>query len=418
MPTIVWILLILVALAGGGAAGFVYRRNVAEQKIGRTEAYANQLLEDATRKADEYKKEKVLEAKEEILKAKTENDREMRERRNEVQRAERRVNQREETLDKKADNMEAREESLNKKQAEIQKMREEAEEYHSRQFSELERIAGMTQDEAKQQLVERIQKDAFHDAAAMVRDIETRAKEEGEKKARNIIALAIQKCAADHVAESTVSVIALPNDDMKGRIIGREGRNIRALETATGVDLIIDDTPEAVIVSAFDPVRREIARIAVEKLIMDGRIHPARIEEMVDKARKEVDNQIREAGEQAVYAAPDENAKVLRQTLPSGIVEVNGIGTDGWVQLSWYDNEPVTGFTRLGEDAELGKPMRAEVYHVNPLDDELSFEEAEEKAREYAWQYGKKHGKGWKRSKKAVDGAACEMQLMYVEQTR
>ena len=256
MPTIVWILLILVALAGGGAAGFVYRRNVAEQKIGRTEAYANQLLEDATRKADEYKKEKVLEAKEEILKAKTENDREMRERRNEVQRAERRVNQREETLDKKADNMEAREESLNKKQAEIQKMQEEAEEYHSRQFSELERIAGMTQDEAKQQLVERIQKDAFHDAAAMVRDIETRAKEEGEKKARNIIALAIQKCAADHVAESTVSVIALPNDDMKGRIIGREGRNIRALETATGVDLIIDDTPEAVIVSAFDPVRR------------------------------------------------------------------------------------------------------------------------------------------------------------------
>ena len=279
----------------------MYRRNVAEQKIGRTEAYANQLLEDATRKADEYKKEKVLEAKEEILKAKTENDREMRERRNEVQRAERRVNQREETLDKKADNMEAREESLNKKQAEIQKMREEAEEYHSRQFSELERIAGMTQDEAKQQLVERIQKDAFHDAAAMVRDIETRAKEEGEKKARNIIALAIQKCAADHVAESTVSVIALPNDDMKGRIIGREGRNIRALETATGVDLIIDDTPEAVIVSAFDPVRREIARIAVEKLIMDGRIHPARIEEMVDKARKEVDNQIREAGEQAVF---------------------------------------------------------------------------------------------------------------------
>ena len=301
MSPIVWILLILVALGAGGAAGFIYRRNVAEQKIGRTEAYAKQLLEDATRKADEYKKEKVLEAKEEILKAKAENDREMRERRNEVQRAERRVNQREETLDKKADNMEAREESLNKKQAEIQKIQEEAEAFHARQFSELERIAGMTQDEARQQLVERIQKEAFHDAAAMVRDIETRAKEEGEKKARNIIALAIQKCAADHVAESTVSVIALPNDDMKGRIIGREGRNIRALETATGVDLIIDDTPEAVIVSAFDPVRREIARIAVEKLIMDGRIHPARIEEMVDKARKEVDNQIREAGEQAVF---------------------------------------------------------------------------------------------------------------------
>ena len=301
MPSIVWILLILVALAGGCAIGFAYRRNVAEQKIGRTEAYAKQLLEDATRKADEYKKEKVLEAKEEILKAKTENDREMRERRNEVQRAERRDNQREEQLDKKADNMEAREENLNKKQAEIQRIQEEAEAYHARQSAELERIAGMTQDEARQRLVERIQKEAYHDAAATVREIENRAKEEGEKKARNIIALAIQKCAADHVAESTVSVIALPNDDMKGRIIGREGRNIRALETATGVDLIIDDTPEAVIVSAFDPVRREIARIAVEKLIMDGRIHPARIEEVVEKAKKEVETQIREAGEQAVF---------------------------------------------------------------------------------------------------------------------
>ena len=168
-------------------------------------------------------------------------------------------------------------------------------------MKELERIAGMTQDEAEQMIISRVQKEAYHDAAAMVRDIEAKAKDEGEKKARNIIALAIQKCAADHVAETTVSVINLPNDDMKGRIIGREGRNIRALETATGVDLIIDDTPEAVIVSAFDPVRREIARIAIEKLIQDGRIHPARIEEMVEKAKKEVDNQIREAGEQAIF---------------------------------------------------------------------------------------------------------------------
>ena len=300
MSPIVWILLILVALGAGGAAGFIYRRNVAEQKIGRTEAYAKQLLEDATRKADEYKKEKVLEAKEEILKAKAENDREMRERRNEVQRAERRVNQREETLDKKADNMEAREESLNKKQAEIQKIQEEAEAFHARQFSELERIAGMTQDEARQQLVERIQKEAFHDAAAMVRDIETRAKEEGEKKARNIIALAIQKCAADHVAESTVSVIALPNDDMKGRIIGREGRNIRALETATGVDLIIDDTPEAITLSSFDQARREVARMTLERLIADGRIHPARIEETVEKCRRELELSMKREGERAV----------------------------------------------------------------------------------------------------------------------
>ena len=309
MPTIIWAILALLLGGGAGCAGgYAYRRNIAEKKIGRTEEYARHMYDDAVRKADEYKKEKVLEAKEEILRAKAENDREkaenereLRERRNEVQRTERRLLQREETLDKKADNMEAREDSLNRKQAEIQKLQEETEAMHGRQVQELERIAGMTQDEAKQVIVERVQKDAFHDAAAMVRDIEARAKEEGEKKARNIIALAIQKCAADHVAESKVSVIALPNDDMKGRIIGREGRNIRALETATGVDLIIDDTPEAVIVSAFDPVRREIARIAVEKLIMDGRIDPDRIEEMVEKAKKEVDNQIREAGENAVF---------------------------------------------------------------------------------------------------------------------
>ncbi|MDO5143753.1 MAG: ribonuclease Y [bacterium] len=299
---VLWILLgLIVGAAAGGFAGYSYRKQAVEAKIGRTEEYAKHLYDDAVRKADEYKKEKVLEAKEEILKAKAENDREIRERRNELQRNERRIAQREESLDKKSDNLEAREESLNKKQADILKREEEAEELHRRQETELERIAGMTQDEARQMISERVQKDAFHDAAAMVRDIEAKAREEGEKKARNIIALAIQKCAADHVAESTVSVIALPNDDMKGRIIGREGRNIRALESATGVDLIIDDTPEAIIVSAFDPVRREIARIAVERLIMDGRIHPARIEEMVEKAKKEVDNQIREAGENAVF---------------------------------------------------------------------------------------------------------------------
>ena len=304
-----WALLAgIICLGAGLVAGYQYRKQEAEKKIGRAEELATKLYEEAVRKAEDFKKEKILEAKEEILRQKqendrekSENDRELRERRNEVQRQERRLAQREESLDKKADNMEVREESLNKKAAAVQKMQEEAEAFHAKQISELERIAAMTQDEAKQIIVERVQKEAFHDAAAMVRDIEFRAKEEGEKKARNIIALAIQKCAADHVAESTVSVIALPNDDMKGRIIGREGRNIRALETATGVDLIIDDTPEAVIVSAFDPVRREIARIAVEKLIMDGRIHPARIEEMVEKARKEVDNHIREAGDNAVF---------------------------------------------------------------------------------------------------------------------
>ena len=258
-------------------------------------------MDDATRKAAETKKEMEIEAKEEVLRLKTKLDDEIRTRRAEMQRSERRVNQREEMLDKKMDNLEKREEAINQKSEQTQALYDEAEQLRNKQVKELERIAGMTQDEAEQMIISRVQKEAYHDAAAMVRDIEAKAKDEGEKKARNIIALAIQKCAADHVAETTVSVINLPNDDMKGRIIGREGRNIRALETATGVDLIIDDTPEAVIVSAFDPVRREIARIAIEKLIQDGRIHPARIEEMVEKAKKEVDNQIREAGEQAIF---------------------------------------------------------------------------------------------------------------------
>ena len=308
MNPVIAILIALATAVIGGFAGFTYRKNVVEKKIGRTEEYAKRLYEDATHKAEEYKKEKVLEAKEEILKAKAEsdkeraeNEKEMRERRNEVQKNERRLIQREETLEKKASNLEAREEGLNKRAAELTKSEEELEALKGKQLTELERIAALTKDEARQLVIDRVKKEAYHDAAAAVREMETQAREEGEKKARNIIAAAIQRCAADHVAETTVTVVNLPNDDMKGRIIGREGRNIRALETATGVDLIIDDTPEAVIVSAFDPVRREVARVAVEKLIMDGRIHPARIEEMVEKARKEVDAQIREAGENAVF---------------------------------------------------------------------------------------------------------------------
>ena len=301
MNIVLAIVLMLLFAAVGCGVGYTYRRSVTEKRIGRTEEYAQKLLDDASRKAADIKKETEIEAKEEVLRLKTKLDEEIRTRRNEVQHAERRVNQREEALDKKMDNLERREETLNQKSEQTQKLYAEAEELRDKQSKELERIAAMTQDEAKQMIIGHVQKDAYHDAAALVREIEAKAKEEGEKKARNIIALAIQKCAADHVAETTVSVINLPNDDMKGRIIGREGRNIRALETATGVDLIIDDTPEAVIVSAFDPVRREIARLAIEKLIQDGRIHPARIEEMVEKAKKEVDNQIREAGEQAVF---------------------------------------------------------------------------------------------------------------------
>ena len=300
-------LIALIALGIGLAAGYLYRQKVMEKKIGQTEEYVKDLLDDATRKAEEKKKEAVLEAKEEIIRLKSELDKEVRDRRSEVTRLERRVNQREEALDKKLDNLEAREESINDKYREAERLEEEAAQLHAQQSQELERIANMTMEDAKSILMSRVQKDAYHDAAVMVREIEAHAKEEADKKARDIIASAIQRCAADHVAETTVSVVALPNDDMKGRIIGREGRNIRTLETATGVDLIIDDTPEAVIISAFDPVRREVARIALEKLIMDGRIHPARIEEMVEKAQKEVDNQIREAGEQAVFETNQHN---------------------------------------------------------------------------------------------------------------
>ena len=319
MAIFLTVLSVLAALVIGLAVGYIYRNNVQEKKIGRTEEYARNLLDDAQRRAEEKKKEKIIEAKEEVIRLKNELDREINSRRAEVQRSERRIAQREETLDKKADNLDARETTLERKQAELDRLTQEAQDYAVRQKTaaetaeqaareleekqrvELERVAKMTQEEAKDMIVQRIQKEAFHDAGVMVREIEQNAKNEADKKARNIVAMAIQRCASDHVAETTVSVVSLPNEDMKGRIIGREGRNIRTLETATGVDLIIDDTPEAVIVSAFDPVRREIARIALEKLIADGRIHPARIEEMVEKARREVDNQIRETGEQAIF---------------------------------------------------------------------------------------------------------------------
>ncbi len=295
------ILLIAVAAAAIGVLiGYTYRRNVAEAKLGNAEDAVRKLYEDAQKRAEEIKKERILEAKEEIFRIRNEAERENRERRSEIQRNERRLFQREETLDKKIEGAEQREAMIQQREAELDKVEQEVQQLHEQQLRELEKISGLSMEAAKELLLADVERNARHDAAILIRDIEAKTKEESDKRARNIISLAIQRCAADHVAEATVSVVPLPNDEMKGRIIGREGRNIRALETATGVDLIIDDTPEAVILSGFDPVRREIARIALEKLILDGRIHPARIEEMVEKARKEVDTQIRDAGEQAV----------------------------------------------------------------------------------------------------------------------
>lgn len=288
------------ALGVGAAGGYYYRRNIAEGKTAKAEEAVRRMLEDAQKRAEEIRKEKVLEAKEEVFKIRSESERELRERRNELQRSERRIAQKDETLDKKQDGLEQRERLLNKRETDIESMENEVCELRTRQLKELETISGLSMEAAKEMLLSNVEREARHEAALLLRDIEAKTKEEADKRARYIVSMAIQRCAADHVAETTVSVVPLPNDEMKGRIIGREGRNIRALETATGVDLIIDDTPEAVILSGFDPVRREVARIALEKLILDGRIHPARIEEMVEKARREVDNQIREAGEQAV----------------------------------------------------------------------------------------------------------------------
>ncbi len=284
----------------GFVIGYFYRKNVAEAKVEKAEDAVKRLYDEAQKKAEEIRKEKVLEAKEEVIKLKGDAEKENRERRAELQRTERRLFQREESLDKKLEGVESREQALNERTKKLDKVEEEINLLYKKQEEELERISGITLDEAKAMVLSRAEQEAKHDAAIMLREIEQQTREEADKRARDIVSLAIQRCAADHVAEATVSVVPLPNDEMKGRIIGREGRNIRALETATGVDLIIDDTPEAVILSAFDPVRREIARISLEKLIMDGRIHPARIEEMVEKARKEVDAQIREAGEAAV----------------------------------------------------------------------------------------------------------------------
>ncbi|MBB2183065.1 ribonuclease Y [Lachnospiraceae bacterium MD1] len=276
-----------------------YRIKVYEAKIGNADEKAREIIDEALKTAETKKREALLEAKEEALKAKNEFERETKERRAELQRYEKRVLTKEETLDRKTEALEKKEARLSVKEAELDKIKQEVEEFHEKQLQELEKISGLTSEQAKEYLIKTVEEEVKHETALLIKEMESKAKEEADKKAKDYVVTAIQRCAADHVAETTISVVQLPNDEMKGRIIGREGRNIRTLETMTGVDLIIDDTPEAVILSAFDPIRREVARIALEKLIVDGRIHPARIEEMVEKAQKEVDVMIREAGEAA-----------------------------------------------------------------------------------------------------------------------
>ena len=281
--------------------GVGYRKKVAEAQIGSAEQEATRIINEAIKGGESKKKEMLLEAKDEIHKTRTEHDREVKERRSELTKQERRLQQKEESLDKKTEAFERKEEDLAKKMAAVAKSQEEVTLIKKSQLEVLERISGLTQEDAKRYLLDSVEADVRHDAAMKIKEVEAQLKEEAEQTAREIIATAIQRCAADHAAETTVSVVPLPNDEMKGRIIGREGRNIRTLETITGVDLIIDDTPEAITVSSFDPVRREIARLALEKLIVDGRIHPTRIEDMVEKARKEVDRTIKEEGERACY---------------------------------------------------------------------------------------------------------------------
>ena len=299
MTFVICIVVALIAAAISWVAATAYRKNVAEKTIGSAEEKARDIIDDALKVAETKKREALLEAKEESMNRKNELDKETKERRAELQKYERRVLAKEEAIEKKSDALERRESNLASKEEELKIKSVEIEEIHEKKVQELERISGLTSEQAKDYLLKTVEDEVKSDTARLYKELESKAKEDANKKAKEYVATAIQRCAADHVAEATISVVQLPSDEMKGRIIGREGRNIRTLETMTGVDLIIDDTPEAVILSSFDPIRREVARIALEKLIVDGRIHPARIEEMVEKAQKEVETMIREEGEAA-----------------------------------------------------------------------------------------------------------------------
>lgn len=307
---VILIISIIAAIAAGFLVGFYFQKNIIYKQIGNSKNVAKKMIDDAINETKTIKKEAVLEAKEEILKLRTEFEKESKERRGEIQRVETRLMQKEETLDKKEEalnkrneNVENMQRGLSNRENEVKKLEAEVKQAHERMLEEIEKAAQMSKEDAKNILINNMLETAKKDAVILVRDVEAKAKDEADKKAKEIISLAVAKCSADHAAEITVSSVALPSDDMKGRIIGREGRNIRALESATGIDVIIDDTPEVVILSGFDPIRREIAKITLEKLIVDGRIHPARIEEMVEKVKKDVDNQIKEAGEAACFDA-------------------------------------------------------------------------------------------------------------------